>query len=470
MQMPKTGEARSDRSLEMTKTAILDLQRRTPGVGPQGAPGPAGAAGATGATGATGPAGPAPSGTGFVHVTGGVLDTPAELTGDVTAGASGVATIGNDKVTYAKMQNVSATSRFLGRITAGAGDPEEMTGTQATTLLDSYAGAAKGLVPAGAGSTLKYLREDAAWASVTNFTAPPSLPQFGIGNLGNATFDGSTTIFGMVPSGNVYTLTFDQCYANVTVNTGVTINTGGYRLFCTGTLTLSGTAKIHRNGNDASGTTAGAAHANGSLAGGTGGGASAGGAGGSFSSTGMGGLHDGSSTALGGAAGANGSDGNVAFRGGGGGGGLSAGGTGGACSNQAATNGGPDINSMLQGTCFRTPATRVNSATGGGGGGSASAGAGGGGGGWVVVGARNLAGTGTIEAKGGAGGNATAGAQRGGGAGGGGGIIVCIYNTNAGVTFSVAGGSGGSGQSGGGAGGNGAAGYAVLINTSGDGT
>lgn len=40
------------------------------------------------------------------------------------------ADIQGDAVTYAKMQNVSATDRILGRDTAGAGDVEEMTATQ----------------------------------------------------------------------------------------------------------------------------------------------------------------------------------------------------------------------------------------------------------------------------------------------------------------------------------------------------
>lgn len=49
------------------------------------------------------------------------------LTGDVTANAgSNACTIPNDTVTYAKMQNVSATDRLLGRATAGAGDVEEI--------------------------------------------------------------------------------------------------------------------------------------------------------------------------------------------------------------------------------------------------------------------------------------------------------------------------------------------------------
>jgi hypothetical protein len=51
------------------------------------------------------------------------------LTGDVTASAGNNATtIANDAVSYAKMQNVSAASRLLGRGSAsGAGDPEEIT-------------------------------------------------------------------------------------------------------------------------------------------------------------------------------------------------------------------------------------------------------------------------------------------------------------------------------------------------------
>jgi hypothetical protein len=48
--------------------------------------------------------------------------------GDITVSSSGsVWTIDNDVVTYAKMQNVSATDRLLGRDTAGAGDVEELT-------------------------------------------------------------------------------------------------------------------------------------------------------------------------------------------------------------------------------------------------------------------------------------------------------------------------------------------------------
>jgi hypothetical protein len=55
------------------------------------------------------------------------------ITGAVTKSAGGtvtsLGTIPNDSFTYAKLQNVSATDKILGRSTAGAGDIEEITCT-----------------------------------------------------------------------------------------------------------------------------------------------------------------------------------------------------------------------------------------------------------------------------------------------------------------------------------------------------
>ena len=69
----------------------------------------------------------------------------AALTGDVTAAAnSNATTIANDAVTYAKMQNVSATDKVLGRSTAGAGNVEEIACTAAgRDLLDDANAAAQ---------------------------------------------------------------------------------------------------------------------------------------------------------------------------------------------------------------------------------------------------------------------------------------------------------------------------------------
>lgn len=58
--------------------------------------------------------------------------------GDITVSASGATwTIDNSAVTYAKIQDVTATSRLLGRVTSGAGVVEELTGTQVLGIVTS---------------------------------------------------------------------------------------------------------------------------------------------------------------------------------------------------------------------------------------------------------------------------------------------------------------------------------------------
>lgn len=70
-----------------------------------------------------------------------------------------------DAVTNAKLANV-ATATFKGRVTAGTGDPEDLTGTEATSLLNVFASVPplKGLVPASPGGTANFLRADGSWA------------------------------------------------------------------------------------------------------------------------------------------------------------------------------------------------------------------------------------------------------------------------------------------------------------------
>jgi hypothetical protein len=63
---------------------------------------------------------------------------------NVPAGTVSTAMLANDAVTYAKVQNVSATDKLLGRSTAGAGDVEEITCTAAgRNLLDDADAAAQ---------------------------------------------------------------------------------------------------------------------------------------------------------------------------------------------------------------------------------------------------------------------------------------------------------------------------------------
>ena len=62
--------------------------------------------------------------------------------GDITVSNSGATfTIDNDAVTYAKIQNVSATNRILGRDSSGAGVIEEITPASLRTMLNVEDGA-----------------------------------------------------------------------------------------------------------------------------------------------------------------------------------------------------------------------------------------------------------------------------------------------------------------------------------------
>lgn len=95
--------------------------------------------------------------------------------GDVTiSGAGTVINIDANVVTNDKLATM-ATARIKGRVTAGTGNPEDLTGTQATTLLDavvgdSGSGGTKGLVPApaaGDAAANKYLKADGTWSTVS---------------------------------------------------------------------------------------------------------------------------------------------------------------------------------------------------------------------------------------------------------------------------------------------------------------
>jgi len=76
----------------------------------------------------------------------------AAYSGDATVSEAGVLTIGADKVTYAKMQNVSATDKVLGRATGGPGDVEEIACTAAGRALIDDADAAAQRATLGLGA------------------------------------------------------------------------------------------------------------------------------------------------------------------------------------------------------------------------------------------------------------------------------------------------------------------------------
>lgn len=145
---------------------------------------------------------------GGVEFTGSTGIQRSALTGDVTATAgSNATTIANDTVTYAKMQNISATSRILGRKTSGAGDTEECTLSEVLDFIGSaaqgdilYRGAS-GWARLGAGTDGQFLKTQGAaanplWAAVS---ASESGGGGGhIHGLQRMLGDGSTTTFNLL--------------------------------------------------------------------------------------------------------------------------------------------------------------------------------------------------------------------------------------------------------------------------------
>jgi Collagen triple helix repeat (20 copies) len=79
--------------------------------------------------------------------------------------------VADNGVTNVKLADM-ATARIKGRVTAATGDPEDLTGTQATTLLDTFTTALKGLAPASGGGTANFLRADGTWAAPPGGGAP----------------------------------------------------------------------------------------------------------------------------------------------------------------------------------------------------------------------------------------------------------------------------------------------------------
>ena len=286
---------------------------------------------------------------------------------------------------------------------------------------------------------------------------------YGDGSDGAATISGDTD------------LTSDKFYTNLTINSGINLNTKSFRIFCSGTLTNAGT--IRNNGSNGTvGTTAtgqtgatggagGAAVASGSLPAGVVG--VTGGNGG-----------DGAPGATSPTAGANGtavakSVGTAGVTGGAGGACTEAGGGGGTGGAQTGTVFNKIRNAisayMLLDTLPSVTLFGGSSGSGAGGGGdggaasSGTAGGGGGGGGsgspggFIQIFAKTIINSGTIQTNGGNGanggngsngvsGNSDGGAGGGGGSGGNGGVIVMVYGslTNSG-TIQAAGGSAGSG-------------------------
>lgn len=298
------------------------------------------------------------------------------------------------------------------------------------------------------------------------FAPPQGLPSGGTsspptpGSGPNAVFFGSGSD-GAVTISATTTLSRAMFYSSLTVDSGKTLHTGGFFIFCTGTVTNNGTITggstiAPANGGNAAGTSLGAG-------------------GGTTNAVADLRSNNGSNGGNGGTAGgSNGSNLNNADLmtsstvSQGGSGGAGSGGTGGT---------GGTMTSPRNKNRFCFPPMWINGqfsdylgivaaggGGGGGGGGDGTAGGGGGGGGGaggsIVIFADTITNTSTFQANGGNGGNggSPAAGNRGGGgggSGGNGGLVYLVYNTITVGTITVAGGTKGTGAAGTGTGVNG---------------
>jgi hypothetical protein len=346
--------------------------------------------------------------------------------------------------------NTAASKKFLTQTGTGsasappawggiaAGDlPAGTTSAQGALQLD---GTASDIQPTGTAASAgnKGQAADAKHVHVQDY-----LGVFGDGSDGTLTFDGTSTVAGLVPSSSTYTMTRDLFATNLTINNGVTLAPAGYRIFCQGTFTNNGTVSAAGNAGAASGS-AGSSTGSGSLGGGKGGGSGT-------TTTGNAGNNNNAAGVNTGGAGGTGTSGNTG----------GAGGTAGSSSTSYFKNPGPALAGVMS-VLGATPALAGGPGGGGGGGDGTNKGGGGGSGGGPVVifawAANN--GSGTISVPGGGGGTPTAGNTGGGGGGSGGVILVYTLTAWTAGTTNVSGGSGGTAH---GTGTNGGAGGAGSV-------
>lgn len=87
----------------------------------------------------------------------GVIGNTNFVTGAVDNNALGAGSVDNTK--FIAMN----TGLIKGRVAAGAGGLQDITGTQVTSLLDTVTPALKGVAPASGGGTTNFLRADGTW-------------------------------------------------------------------------------------------------------------------------------------------------------------------------------------------------------------------------------------------------------------------------------------------------------------------
>jgi hypothetical protein len=79
--------------------------------------------------------------------------------------------LSTDDIPINALEDIASPS-LLGRVTAGAGEVEVLTPTQATTVLNVFTPTLKGLAPLSGGGTTNFLRADGTWAPASGGATP----------------------------------------------------------------------------------------------------------------------------------------------------------------------------------------------------------------------------------------------------------------------------------------------------------
>ena len=187
--------------------------------------------------------------------------------GDITVSSNGgTFTIDNDAVTYAKIQNVSATNRILGRDSSGAGVIEEITPANLRTMINVEDGAT---ADQSASEILTLLKTvDGAGSGLDADTLDGISSASFLRSDANDTINATLTVGGSSVSGGEggeiqFTQAPDGSLNGSTVN--VDINGNNFRIFEGGsnnrgvfidltTCANSSAGKLYHSGNDGSGS------------------------------------------------------------------------------------------------------------------------------------------------------------------------------------------------------------------------